>query len=205
MDTREVHEDMHGKLAYVHLIQKELTPSDVGKLNRLVIPKKFALKYFSYILETLEGVTLKQMLNDDVEIVFYDKAMKCWKFRYCYWRSSQSFVFTRGWNRFVKEKKLKEKDIITFYRCTTVHDDHAQSFFFIDVTTHGNGVNQSFMAEKRTTNVLLHNDWGFNLSLNVAQNEVNEKEARDYDDSLESINNHVNKEKGVRLFGVQIC
>ncbi|MBA0657684.1 hypothetical protein Goklo_009957 [Gossypium klotzschianum] len=29
------------------LFQKELTPSDVGKLNRLVIPKKYAVKYFS--------------------------------------------------------------------------------------------------------------------------------------------------------------
>ncbi|CAL1373192.1 unnamed protein product [Linum trigynum] len=88
IDARELHGDMHGKMSYVHLFQKELTPSDVGKLNRLVIPKKSALKYFSYILETLERANLKHMMNDDVELIFYDKAMKCWKFRYCYWRSS---------------------------------------------------------------------------------------------------------------------
>ncbi|CAD5315204.1 unnamed protein product [Arabidopsis thaliana] len=46
------------------LFQKELTPSDVGKLNRLVIPKKYAVKYMPFISddqsekETSEGVLL---------------------------------------------------------------------------------------------------------------------------------------------------
>ncbi|XP_010461945.1 PREDICTED: AP2/ERF and B3 domain-containing transcription factor At1g51120-like [Camelina sativa] len=98
------------------LFQKELTPSDVGKLNRLVIPKKHAVKYLPYISddhnEKEEGET-----GGAVEIDFYDRAMRQWKFRYCYWKSSQSFVFTRGWNAFVKEKNLKEKDSIVFYNC----------------------------------------------------------------------------------------
>ncbi|XP_010249446.1 PREDICTED: AP2/ERF and B3 domain-containing transcription factor At1g50680-like [Nelumbo nucifera] len=103
------------------LFQKELTPSDVGKLNRLVIPKKYAVKYFPPVPEhsSEEEDDHDQGGSgvDDVQLVFYDKWMKSWKFRYCYWKSSQSFVFTRGWSRFVKEKKLKAKDIITFYRC----------------------------------------------------------------------------------------
>ncbi|AES63108.1 putative transcription factor RAV family [Medicago truncatula] len=91
------------------LFQKELTPSDVGKLNRLVVPKKHAVTYFPLVC------------GNDVEVVFYDKLMRLWKFRYCYWKSSQSYVFTRGWNRFVKDKKLKAKDTIVFYRCEPIN------------------------------------------------------------------------------------
>ncbi|XP_010501941.1 PREDICTED: AP2/ERF and B3 domain-containing transcription factor At1g50680-like [Camelina sativa] len=100
--------------------QKELTPSDVGKLNRLVIPKKHAVKYLPYINddpnEKLEEGEIGGAV-EDVELVFYDRTMRQWKFKYCYWKSSQSFVFTKGWNSFVKERKLKEKDVISFYIC----------------------------------------------------------------------------------------
>ncbi|XP_031111813.1 AP2/ERF and B3 domain-containing transcription factor At1g51120-like [Ipomoea triloba] len=92
------------------LFKKELTPSDVGKLNRLVIPKKHALKFFPRTLDT----AAEDDGADDVELVFYDKAMRSWKFRYCYWKSSQSFVFTRGWNRFVKDKGIKARDVVIF-------------------------------------------------------------------------------------------
>ncbi|KAK4354902.1 hypothetical protein RND71_027096 [Anisodus tanguticus] len=85
------------------LFQKELTPSDVGKLNRLVIPKKYALKYLPQI-------------HDD-EMIFYDTSRRLWKFRYCYWKSSQNFVFTKGWNKFVKDKSLRAKDAIIFNLC----------------------------------------------------------------------------------------
>ncbi|KAF5748788.1 AP2 domain-containing transcription factor family protein [Tripterygium wilfordii] len=57
----------------VQLFQKELTPSDVGKLNRLVIPKRFAVKYFPYISEDVDD-------HDDLELVFYDRNMRPWKF-----------------------------------------------------------------------------------------------------------------------------
>ncbi|XP_073273542.1 AP2/ERF and B3 domain-containing transcription factor At1g51120-like [Primulina huaijiensis] len=93
------------------LFEKELTPSDVSKLNRLVIPKKYAVKYFPQISETEEdnggGI-------EDIELAFFDRSMRSWKFRYCYWKSSQSFVFTRGWNRFAKEKGLRSKDRVVF-------------------------------------------------------------------------------------------
>ncbi|KAJ8760083.1 hypothetical protein K2173_010939 [Erythroxylum novogranatense] len=124
----------HGRFSCVQLFQKELTPSDVGKLNRLVIPKKFAVKYFPFISEVVEDDRINEAI-DDLELVFYDRLMKVWKFRYCYWRSSQSFVFTRGWNRYVKEKKLKEKDIVSFYTCVFQDSTHeSQHFSMIDIT-----------------------------------------------------------------------
>ncbi|KAK4777781.1 hypothetical protein SAY87_017968 [Trapa incisa] len=123
------------------LFQKELTPSDVGKLNRLVIPKKYALKHFPSIRETAAGAGGAGYV-DDAELVFRDRMMNAWKFRYCYWKSSQSFVFTRGWNRFVKEKELRAKDIITFYTCVytggagagAAQDEVANTFLLIDVS-----------------------------------------------------------------------
>ncbi|XP_024006151.1 AP2/ERF and B3 domain-containing transcription factor At1g50680 [Eutrema salsugineum] len=101
------------------LFTKKLTPSDVGKLNRLVIPKKYAVKHLPPLSvdqnEREEGEVGGSV--DDVEVVFYDKAKTQWKFKYCYMRTSQTFAFTIGWNRFVKEKKLKENDVIVFYQC----------------------------------------------------------------------------------------
>nr|GMD10388.1 B3 domain-containing transcription factor NGA1-like [Ipomoea batatas] len=55
-----------------HMFDKVVTPSDVGKLNRLVIPKQHA--------------------------------------------ENQSYVMTKGWSRFVKEKKLDAGDIVSFQR-----------------------------------------------------------------------------------------
>ncbi|XP_042504712.1 AP2/ERF and B3 domain-containing transcription factor At1g50680-like [Macadamia integrifolia] len=116
------------------LFQKELTPSDVGKLNRLVIPKKYAVKYFPQVSEVSSEDEEEGSGVDDVQLVFLDRWMKSWKFRYCYWKSSQSFVFTRGWNRFVKEKELKAKDVITFYRCERREESKEEkSFCMIDV------------------------------------------------------------------------
>ncbi|KAK9947361.1 hypothetical protein M0R45_002990 [Rubus argutus] len=64
----------------------------------------------------------------DVQLVFYDENMRPWKFRYCYWKSSQSFVFTRGWNRFVKERLLKANDTVRFYEC-----HNKESFYRITI------------------------------------------------------------------------
>ncbi|XP_055808929.1 B3 domain-containing protein At2g36080-like isoform X2 [Solanum dulcamara] len=93
-----------------HLFEKPLTPSDVGKLNRLVIPKQNAEKYFP----------LNESINDSGEkgflLSFEDELGKLWKFRYSYWNSSQSYVLTKGWSRFVKEKKLDAGDVVLFER-----------------------------------------------------------------------------------------
>ncbi|XP_020577899.1 B3 domain-containing protein Os03g0120900-like isoform X2 [Phalaenopsis equestris] len=90
-----------------HMFDKIVTPSDVGKLNRLVIPKQHAEKYFP--LDTAahdRGLLLN----------FEDRNGKPWRFRYSYWNSSQSYVMTKGWSRFVKEKSLDAGDTVSFGR-----------------------------------------------------------------------------------------
>ncbi|KAL8157443.1 hypothetical protein AgCh_002226 [Apium graveolens] len=92
-----------------HLFEKTVTPSDVGKLNRLVIPKQHAEKHFPLQNDTTsKGVLLN----------FEDFNGKVWRFRYSYWNSSQSYVLTKGWSRFVKEKGLKAGDVVSFMRST---------------------------------------------------------------------------------------
>ncbi|KAE8707378.1 AP2/ERF and B3 domain-containing transcription repressor TEM1 [Hibiscus syriacus] len=90
------------------LFEKAVTPSDVGKLNRLVIPKQHAEKYFP--LQSGAASSRGVLLN------FEDVTGKVWRFRYSYWNSSKSYVLTKGWSRFVKEKNLKAGDIVGFQR-----------------------------------------------------------------------------------------
>ncbi|XP_052174283.1 B3 domain-containing protein At2g36080-like [Diospyros lotus] len=92
------------------MFEKPLTPSDVGKLNRLVIPKSHAEKYFPLGGGRGDSAEKGLLLN------FEDEAGKCWRFRYSYWNSSQSYVLTRGWSRFVKEKSLDAGDVVSFCR-----------------------------------------------------------------------------------------
>ncbi|KAG2304856.1 hypothetical protein Bca52824_033507 [Brassica carinata] len=123
-------QESNKRFSCTELFRKELTPSDVGKLNRLVIPKKYAVKHLPFISNDRE----EGGIGEDVEVVFYDRGMRQWRFRYCYWKSSQSFVFTRGWNGFVKEKSLKEKDVITFYTCAVpTLEGQSKNFLMIDV------------------------------------------------------------------------
>ncbi|KAI6674023.1 hypothetical protein NL676_001929 [Syzygium grande] len=89
------------------LFEKPLTPSDVGKLNRLVIPKQHAEKYFP-----LGGDSVDKGLL----LSFEDESGKFWRFRYSYWSSSQSYVLTKGWSRYVKEKRLDAGDVVFFKR-----------------------------------------------------------------------------------------
>ncbi|GAV59156.1 AP2 domain-containing protein/B3 domain-containing protein [Cephalotus follicularis] len=93
------------------LFEKAVTPSDVGKLNRLVIPKQQAEKHFPF--QTNGNVSSKGLLLN-----FEDFSGKVWRFRYSYWNSSQSYVLTKGWSRFVKEKNLKAGDVVSFQRST---------------------------------------------------------------------------------------
>ncbi|RCV16690.1 hypothetical protein SEVIR_3G161500v4 [Setaria viridis] len=96
-----------------HLFDKTVTPSDVGKLNRLVIPKQHAEKHFPLQLPAAAAVTGE---CKGVLLNFEDAAGKVWRFRYSYWNSSQSYVLTKGWSRFVKEKGLHAGDAVGFYR-----------------------------------------------------------------------------------------
>ncbi|XP_010514193.1 PREDICTED: AP2/ERF and B3 domain-containing transcription factor ARF14-like [Camelina sativa] len=96
------------------LFEKTVTPSDVGKLNRLVIPKHQAEKHFPLPLGGVDNDnngSVKGML-----LSFEDVNGKVWRFRYSYWNSSQSYVLTKGWSRFVKEKRLCAGDLICFRR-----------------------------------------------------------------------------------------
>ncbi|CAA7039266.1 unnamed protein product [Microthlaspi erraticum] len=90
------------------LFEKAVTPSDVGKLNRLVIPKHHAEKHFPL---PSSNVSVKGVLLN-----FEDVTGKVWRFRYSYWNSSQSYVLTKGWSRFVKEKNLRAGDVVSFSR-----------------------------------------------------------------------------------------
>nr|WGJ63844.1 RAV2 [Hemerocallis fulva] len=85
------------------LFEKTVTPSDVGKLNRLVIPKQYAEKHFP-------------LKSGSLLLSFEDECGKVWRFRYSYWNSSQSYVLTKGWSRFVKEKGLNAGDAVVFRR-----------------------------------------------------------------------------------------
>ncbi|KAK8946259.1 B3 domain-containing protein [Platanthera guangdongensis] len=103
------------------MFEKVVTPSDVGKLNRLVIPKQHAEKYFPLSASTTHDLGL--LLN------FEDRHGKPWRFRYCYWNSSQSYVMTKGWSRFVKENRLDAGDTVWFGRGV---GDTASHRLFID-------------------------------------------------------------------------
>ncbi|KAK8515628.1 hypothetical protein V6N13_139400 [Hibiscus sabdariffa] len=180
---------VHGgtQFSCMQLFQKELTPSDVGKLNRFVIPKKYAVKHFPQIRG--DGV-------EEVELVFYDKLMVAWKFRYCYWRSIQSYVFTRGWSGFVKEKKLSEKYIVTFYACECLGgDQNGRNFFLIDVNNNGESC---CIADEDNTAVAVE------LELNLGKESYCKKSDEDKAmDGLDHSGGSV-KERRVTLFGVQI-
>uniref|UniRef100_A0A0D9WJD8 AP2/ERF and B3 domain-containing protein n=1 Tax=Leersia perrieri TaxID=77586 RepID=A0A0D9WJD8_9ORYZ len=104
-----------------HLFDKTVTPSDVGKLNRLVIPKQHAEKHFPLQISpaTIAGVSGGGGGGGECKGVllnFEDGEGKVWRFRYSYWNSSQSYVLTKGWSRFVKEKGLHAGDAVGFYR-----------------------------------------------------------------------------------------
>lgn len=175
-----------GGLSCKLLFQKQLTPSDVGKLNRIVIPKKEAMAYFTEVSERVEE-DAKAGVMADVNLDFFDRMMRLWKFRYCYWKSSQSFVLTRGWSRFVKDKKLKANDVIAFYLCEFKEAGKmVEKFFMVDPLRgeDSGGVSVIEGADDRHSNV------GFVKKL-----------------EQEIIKTHPPsnlQRKGFRLFGVQI-
>lgn len=105
----EVQQSQEQEIPKERLFEKPLTPSDVGKLNRLVIPKQHAEKHFPLNGGAESG-------ENGLLLGFEDELGKSWRFRYSYWNSSQSYVLTKGWSRFVKEKRLDAGDIVVFAR-----------------------------------------------------------------------------------------
>ncbi|XP_052189432.1 AP2/ERF and B3 domain-containing transcription factor At1g50680-like [Diospyros lotus] len=207
----------NGGLMCTQLFQKELTPSDVGKLNRLVIPKKYALRYFPDISKDAKE-NLADFAVEDVQLVFYDRLMRSWKFRYCYWKSSQSFVFTRGWNRFVKENGLKEKDIIRFSVCKCREGpNQMQTYLMVDVVYNDRVDSNASVIED------LNEDTGMQGQLQQFEEQNNDAEhEQDYEKEMtrfhlgqnvgcvdgekqqEMAVESTGGQKGLRIFGVQI-
>ncbi|KAK4787749.1 hypothetical protein SAY86_011582 [Trapa natans] len=127
-----------GQAARKILFQKMLTPSDVGKQNRLVIPKRHAEKYFPLKLITNKSEefvgghnskTIKSVDNNssgrakvrpEKALIFQevDGGGRLWRFRLAYWNRSRSYAITRGWSRFLKEKNLKAGDKVSFEQST---------------------------------------------------------------------------------------
>ena len=93
-----------------HLFQKALTPSDVGNLNRLVVPKQHAEKHLFVKRNPLMAAGVGVLL--DVK----DGEGKTWRFRYSYCWSSRIYILTKGWRRFVREKGLQAGDTVAFSR-----------------------------------------------------------------------------------------
>ncbi|CAL4965122.1 unnamed protein product [Urochloa decumbens] len=90
--------------ARVPLFEKAVTPSDVGRLSRLIVPRKHAERHLPLV--RAGGVLLN----------FVDSEGKVWRFRYSFWESSQSYVLTKGWILFVREKGLRAGDTVAFSR-----------------------------------------------------------------------------------------
>ncbi|KAG2587093.1 AP2/ERF and B3 domain-containing protein Os01g0141000-like [Panicum virgatum] len=107
--------------AWKLLFEKVVTPSDVGKLNRLVVPKQHAEKHFPLKRAPEEKTTGKGVLLN-----FEDGEGKVWRFRYSYWKSSQSYVLTKGWSRFVREKGLRAGDTVAFSQSVYGQQDNNQ-------------------------------------------------------------------------------
>ncbi|CAL5008331.1 unnamed protein product [Urochloa decumbens] len=89
-----------------HMFDKVLTPSDVGKLNRLVVPKQHAERFFP-------------AAGAGTQLCFEGRGGAPWRFRYSYWGSSQSYVMTKGWSRFVRAARLAAGDTVSFSRAAT--------------------------------------------------------------------------------------
>ncbi|CAH2036356.1 unnamed protein product [Thlaspi arvense] len=190
-------EQSNKRVPWTLIFRKELTHSDVGKLNRLVIPKKHAVKYFPLLSDDQNEREEGEIVGDEkpVELVFHDREMRQWKFRYCYWRSSQSFVFTSGWKDFVKEKKLKKKDVVVFYKCNdkTLEGESNESFM-IDVKFFSDN-DSSVVTDEEVNGTVLH----------ISPYKEERKTKNLYSTKLEDEETKSEEKKGgFMLFGVRI-
>ncbi|XP_066333748.1 B3 domain-containing protein Os02g0764100-like [Miscanthus floridulus] len=93
-----------------HLFHKALTPSDVGKLNRLVVPKQHAEKHLFLNRNPMMANGIGMLID------FVDGSEKTWRFRYSFSATSRMYVITKGWGRFIREKGLQAGDKVAFSR-----------------------------------------------------------------------------------------
>ncbi|KAF8662318.1 hypothetical protein HU200_056527 [Digitaria exilis] len=111
-DSHGISSSSGGRAQRERMFEKVVTPSDVGKLNRLVVPKHLAEKHLPLPAAAARaGGTV---------LCFHDAGGQAqpssWRFRYSYWSSSQSYVMTKGWSRYVRDKRLAAGDTVSFFR-----------------------------------------------------------------------------------------
>lgn len=180
------------------LFEKVLTPSDVGTLYRLVIPKMYAC-FFPC---------------DSHELAFYDQSMKLWTFRFCVWRGSNSYVLSSGWKDFVRAKDLRSMDKVIFFKCEHFETESAvHSYFAIDVEYNASR-EQVEEASTRGKNVVTdgeksHSKEGVQ-NLDPEQNHSGNAGTRlemdiEDDNDLDRTDSGKALETGVMLFGVKIA
>ncbi|KAL1830251.1 hypothetical protein ACET3Z_008663 [Daucus carota] len=158
------------------LFKKVLAKSDVGRLSRLIIPKRFAIQHFP-------SIDVNARIEDCVfHIDFYDARKNLWTFRYCFWKCSRSYVFTGGWNKFVKAYKLQAGDNVLFYK----NYSGDESFFGIEVR---------YAGARNIVGSLANNLYNGEEFINDDAVRVKEE----YEVSASQL-----KEKDVMLFGVRI-
>ncbi|CAN6701974.1 unnamed protein product [Malus baccata var. baccata] len=101
--------DAGGKRIKCHLDLMDTCSSEREFLfEKVATPSDHAEKHFQ--------VQLSVGFGRGVLLKFEDEVGKVWRFGYCYWSSSQSYVLSKGWIRFVKEKKLKAGDVVRLER-----------------------------------------------------------------------------------------
>lgn len=112
------------------LFRKELTQSDVGQRKGLVIPKMDAEEFFPNVnkAEETKGMLLR-FLNQET-----NQWLDC---RYNFYRSSQSYVLTKGWSKYAKANFLKEKDVIKFCECSKEMGECDERYIMIEIVKWG--------------------------------------------------------------------
>ncbi|PWA63945.1 B3 domain-containing protein [Artemisia annua] len=68
----------------------------------------------AFALACLFMISSKDQLRKGLLLTFEDELGKLWRFRYSYWNSSQSYVLTKGWSKYVKDKRLDAGDVVLF-------------------------------------------------------------------------------------------
>jgi len=182
------------------LFEKELTVSDVGNLHRFVIPKSHAERNLPHRSQLSS--------RDDTHISFLDENNKEWVFKYTFWESSRSYVFTRGWIRFVKDKNLRGGDIVSFEKNKTTGK------LYIIVIYRGSKTNNAAATATNAVterNIIPSQQCSKSNSTQSPQATFHDSEeistARDNIDSssvFEGQDRNDTKNVSIRLFGVEI-
>ncbi|XP_066351375.1 B3 domain-containing transcription factor NGA1-like [Miscanthus floridulus] len=111
-----------------YMFSKILTPSNVGKMNHVLIPRQCAEGCFPKISEAKSGG------DDDFLNFEYFPTVLIWLFRFCLCNNRKNYVLTKGWQVFIKEKNLKKGDILSFYH--DVGKTTSPNHMFIHIKPH---------------------------------------------------------------------